>query len=147
MNKLTTQLLRLGAVMLLFIAFTAGNAWAQNGPNYASPTGKDYVADGDCSDATDPCTLAGAVTDATDGGGNANPEDVVALLPQSGGTVNFSGPDSDLVGSARVNEDIIIDTYTLPGPVTSATAPGGHHPRTLEPKPYPHKMSWRRLQQ
>ncbi len=116
MNKLTTQLLRLGAVLLLFTAFSVGNAWAQ--ANYASPTGKDYTADGDCHVATDPCNLAGAVMDATDGGGNANPEDVVALLPQSGGTVNFSGVDADLVGAARVNEPINLDTYTLPGPVT-----------------------------
>ena len=110
MNKLTT-LLRLGAVLLLFIGFTTGNAWAQG--NYAEPGGLAYAGDQSCGDPNNACSLAGAVEDATDGGVSSN--EIYVRLVQTGGTTTF---EEDLVGAARINEDVVFDTYLLPGPVT-----------------------------
>ena len=104
MNKLTTQLLSLSAVLLLFMGFTAGEALAQA---YATPSGKAYVLD-DCTFA-DPCDLAGAVEDATDGSGST---EVRVLLPNTGATVTFQ---EDLEGAAEIDMSMSITTELAAG--------------------------------
>ena len=110
MRNLTTSLQRLSAALLLIAVFTAGTAWAQK--NYAAPGGKAYAGDGTCVNPGDPCNLAGAVQDATDGLPVASGQAVLVRLPNTGATVTFV---ENLVGAARINADITFDTYTMPG--------------------------------
>ena len=107
MSKLTTSLLRLSAVLFLFMGLTAGTAWAQN---YASPNGKSDATPADtfCDDHTDPCDLATAVIDAQDGG--ASGATVFVVLPTLGATVTFQ---EDLSGLAEiVAPSVTFDAYS-----------------------------------
>ena len=83
MNKLTNKLLSLSAMLLLFMAFSASSALAQN---YAKPNGTDIAvpAAGDCDVFAAPCNLATAVREALTAGGGTT---VTAILPNDGGTV------------------------------------------------------------
>ena len=119
MNKLTTKTLSLGAVLLLFMAFSASSALAQN---YASPNGKSIAAPvaGDCDTFADPCDLATAVREAiVDGPGSK----VHGILPNSGATLTFQ---EDLSGTAEITSDMEFDVS-----LTDPPAPG--FPGTLNP--------------
>ncbi|MCH8962868.1 MAG: hypothetical protein IH820_16550, partial [Bacteroidetes bacterium] len=106
MNKLTTKLLSLSAVMLLFMAFSASSALAQN---YAKPNGKNIVAPAaDCDDFADPCNLATAVREAIGEGGTT----VTAILPNDGGTLIFQ---EDLDGTAKITATVTFDATLTDG--------------------------------
>ena len=110
MNKLTTSLLRLGALLFLVIGFT-GTAWAQT--FYAAPSGTGLAP---CTDPLDPCNLALAAEQARLSAADAT---ILVRLSNTGATSTFQ---EDLVGNSRLAAGGIVtftfDTYTLPGPVT-----------------------------
>ena len=112
MNKLTTKLLSLSATLLLFMAFAASSASAQN---YAKPNGLNSGAPaaGFCDTFATPCNLATAVREALTGGGTT----VTAVLPNDGGTVTFQedlDPDN-ITGSAEITGPITLDATLTDG--------------------------------
>ncbi len=109
MNKLTNKLLSLSAMLLLFMAFAASSALAQN---FAKPGGSDGTGAGagDCDMFAAPCNLATAVRSAllADGGTT-----VTAIVPNIGGTVTFQ-EDLDPIGMAEITGPVTFDA-TLDG--------------------------------
>jgi len=103
--------LPLVAVLALLIGCAASTASAQN---YAVPGGTAYTTDGDCGDPSNPCSLSGAVEDATDGGASGNT--VFAQLPFAGGVATFF---EDLKGTSIIDDLVTFDTYLDDGGPTT----------------------------
>ena len=98
----------LAAVLTVLFGGGVSTAWAQN---YAtSPGGLPYLGDGTCAAFSNPCSLAGAVEDATDGGTSGN--QVFLALSAVGATTLY---EDDLIGAARIDMDVAFDTFLPDG--------------------------------